>query len=130
MNNYCRNCGNKLTNLNKCDKCGTKVLNKRITELDKVLETKYRNIFLIAFIGMIAGYYILYFTQSKAVDYISPILSPIISILPFALMIFVIYAKVKLKRSGFFNAIFWIMLIQIILLVLFIIFLILMCEYA
>ena len=38
MNNYCRNCGERLTNTEKCEKCGTKVLNIRISEVNKELE--------------------------------------------------------------------------------------------
>ena len=62
-------------------------------------------------------------------DVLYALISPIISFLPLALIIFVIFAKKKLKYSKFFNIVFWIMLLLIILLILFILFMLISCEY-
>ena len=132
MNNYCRNCGEKLNNSNICEKCGTKILTNRVGELDKVLAKRYIRIFftsnILYYIGcviiwlMLRNSYVLY-------SFVAPILLPIIEFLPLALIIFVIFAKKKLKYSKFFNIVFWIMLLLIILFILFILFVFLSLEY-
>ena len=116
MNNYCRNCGERLTNTEKCEKCGTKVLNIRISEVNKELERKYLMIFAI--ILLISGLF-----SCLGLGIIS-IFSPLI------ILIFVIYAKEKLKVSKLFNVIFWIILLPIILFLLCIILLVASCTYA
>ncbi len=126
MNNYCRNCGEKLTNSNVCEKCGTKVLTNRVGELDRVLAKKYIRIFFIMHILYFIDYVII-FTLPNNIG--NPLLSIIFNFLPLVLIIFVIFAKNKLKYSKFFNIVFWIMLLLIILIILFILFLFISCEY-
>lgn len=126
MNNYCRNCGEKLTNSNVCEKCGTKVLTNRVGELDKALAKKYIIIFFIMLILHFMRYDIISMFSLYNLEFI---VSPIILCSPLILIIFVIFAKKKLKYSKFFNIVFWIMLLLIIMYILLIIFAILSCEY-
>ena len=132
MNNYCRNCGERLTNSNTCEKCGTKVLVNRVGELDKNLERKYKIIFfailipniIIALIMALIGHeYILFAYISYALKF------PIISFFLPTLTCFITFAKKKLKYSKFFNIVFWILELLCILFVLFIIFGLISCEY-
>ena len=127
MNNYCRNCGEKLINSNICEKCGTKVLTKRVGELDKALAKKYIMIFLAMLILYFMNYVII--NTLPAAYVLNTLVSPIINFLPLVLIIFVIFAKAKLKYSKFFNIVFWIMLLLIILFILFILFMLISCEY-
>lgn len=110
MNNYCRNCGEKLTNQDTCEKCGTKVLTLRKGEVNKELEKKYIWAFVIIII-------------------VSALIPKIIIFDTIISFIYVIYAKRKLKYSVFFNVVFWISLVSLILFILFIIFMIVSCEY-
>ncbi len=128
MNNYCRNCGEKLINSNICEKCGTKVITNRVGELDKVLAKQYIWIFFIMLIVYFISFVIIFMLPDEYVLY-ALVVSPIINFLPIALIIFVIFAKKKLKYSKFFNIVFWIMLLLIILFILFILFTLLSCEY-
>ncbi|MBR3211016.1 MAG: hypothetical protein IKF71_03650 [Bacilli bacterium] len=127
MNNYCRNCGEKLTNSSVCEKCGTKILTDRVGELDRLLAKKYIKIFFTMFILCFMNYVVK--SMLPDADVLYALISPIISFLPLALIIFVIFAKKKLKYSKFFNIVFWIMLLLIILLILFILFMLISCEY-
>ena len=123
MNNYCRNCGAKLTNFNICEKCGTKVLKNRIGELDDVLEKKYIRIFFL----LLILYFISYSFYAFSDIYILNVLAGIIfCFLPLVFIIFIIFAKKKLRYSKFFNILFGIISILIIL----IIFLILSWNYV
>lgn len=127
MNNYCRNCGEKLTNSSICEKCDTKVLKNRVGELDRVLAKKY----IMIFFTMLILYFISYFIISNAFmipgAYVLNTL--LINLLPLALIVFVIFAKSKLKYSIFFNIVFWIMLLVIILFIIFVLFTLISCEY-
>lgn len=126
MNNYCRNCGEKLTNSNICEKCNTKILTNRVGELDRVLAKKYIKIFFEMLILYFMSYVIMFMLSNA---YVLALVAPIISFLPLALIVFVIFAKRKLKYSKFFNIVFWIILLFIILFILFILFLLISCEY-
>ena len=128
MNNYCRNCGEKLINSSICEKCGTKVITNRVGELDKVLAKQYIRIFFIMLIVYFISFVIIFMLPDEYVLY-ALVVSPIINFLPLALIIFVIFAKKKLKYSKFFNIVFWLMLLLIILFILFILFTLLSCEY-
>lgn len=127
MNNYCRNCGEKLTNSSICEKCDTKVLKNRVGELDRVLAKKY----IMIFFTMLILYFISYFIISNALmipgAYVLNTL--LINLLPLVLIVFVIFAKSKLKYSIFFNIVFWIMLLVIILFIIFVLFTLISCEY-
>ncbi len=127
MNNYCRNCGENLTNSSVCEKCGTKVLENRVGELDRLLAKKYIMIFFIIFMLYFIIYITAYmFPYARVLPYS---LWPIINFLPIALIIFVIYAKKKLKYSKFFNVVFWMIVLLIVLFILFILYAIISCEY-
>ncbi|MDY5875608.1 MAG: hypothetical protein SPJ74_06015 [Bacilli bacterium] len=127
MNNYCRNCGEKLTNFSVCEKCGTKILTNRVGELDRLLAKKYIRIFFTMLILYFISYVIMFMLPDAYILY--ALVSPIINFLPLALIIFVIFAKKKLKYSKFFNIVFWIMLLLITLFILFILFMLISCEY-
>lgn len=128
MNNYCRNCGKKIDNSKVCNNCGTKVIEKRVEELDKSLEKKYMIIFAAAILIYLLFQSIISL-QSTKYSTINTLIM-INHLLRIAIIIFVIYAKKKLKRSKFFNVIFWLMLTALFLLLLFIVLLIVSCEYA
>ena len=123
MNNYCRNCGERLTNPNVCEKCNTKVLTNRVGELDRALAKKYIKIFFAMIILYFMSYIIMFMFEllnsSILYSLISPIIGLIISYFPLILIIFIIYAKKKLKYSKFFNIVFWIMVLMIVLFILF-----------
>ena len=121
MNNYCRNCGEKLTNNDICEKCGTKVLTNRMGELDRPLANKYIKIF----IALVAAYFIIYPITLNGFS----ALYGLNNIIPIVLITFVIYAKKKLKYSLFFNIIFWIMLLLFIAYILLILTILISCEY-
>ena len=127
MNNYCRNCGEKLTNFSVCEKCGTKILTNRVGELDRLLAKKYIRIFFTMLILYFISYVIMFMLPDAYILY--ALVSPIINFLPLALIIFVIFDKKKLKYSKFFNIVFWIMLLLITLFILFILFMLISCEY-
>ena len=122
MNNYCRNCGIKLTNFNICEKCGTKVLTKRLEEFNKSLAKKYIVIFFIMLGTCIISNILYIFTDFE-------LSFPIIYILPLILIVFIMYAKETLKYSKFFNIIFWITISLFIMFILLILFTIISCEY-
>ena len=126
MNNYCRNCGEKLINSSVCEKCGTKVLTNRVGELNRVQAKKYIWIFFVMLLVYFISYVIILMLPNP---FVYSIASPIISCFPLALIVFVIVAKKELKYSKFFNVVFWIMLLLIILFVLFILFLLISCGY-
>ena len=128
MNNFCRNCGEKLTNSSVCEKCGTKVLTDRVGELDKLLAKKYITIFFIMFFLYLLRVSIIE-AEPKIDNILYSLIESLTSFLPLFLILFVIYAKKKLKYSIFFNIVFWLMLILFILFIIFIIFLLISCEY-
>ena len=131
MNNYCRNCGKKLTRTDICEKCNTKVLNTRMGELNTELAKKYIHIFLIMIGIEVFCFYFLKISDSiiNVPEIILSLFLILMSLLPIATFIFVIVAKVNLKYSKFFNIIFWIMLSLLILLAALIILTLLSCEY-
>ena len=89
MNNYCRNCGEKLTNFSVCEKCGTKILTNRVGELDRLLAKKYIRIFFTMLILYFISYVIMFMLPDAYILY--ALVSPIINFLPLALIIFVIF---------------------------------------
>ena len=107
MNNYCRNCGEKLTNSQVCGKCGTKVISKRVGELDKKLAFKYIVVFFVLLIiGIVI--FLLTIPDDRIFDvYLLPLYYP------FFLVTYVAIAKEKLRFSKFFNFLFWLLLLII-----------------
>ena len=100
MNNYCRNCGEKISG-NTCQKCGTEVIEKRVNIEEKTkeikafkdLETKY--ILIIIVIGAVA-----YFIST--IPHLN-ILSPLIWL---ADIIFAIYVRIKMAASKLIRILF------------------------
>lgn len=118
MNNYCRNCGEILTNSSICEKCGTRILTDRVGELNRTLEKRYIKIFFAIFILFIMNYVIMFFLPK-----VYALLSGLpLSSGPLFLTGFIIVAKKELKYSKFFNIAFLIILPLIILFILFILY--------
>ena len=100
MNNYCRNCGEKISG-NICQKCGVEVIDKRVNIEEKTkeikkfkdLETKY--ILIIIIIGAVA-----YFIST--IPYLN-ILSPLIILCD---IIFAIYVRIKMAASKLIRILF------------------------
>lgn len=109
MNNYCRNCGEKLEeNVEECSKCGAKVFTNRVNIAEEEIEIQNKasleKKYIIALVCLYIAPYIFglpffaRYTQSLA-----NVLSPILVV---AFLVLLVYARIKLKWSKVIRIIF------------------------
>lgn len=131
MNNYCRNCGEKLeNNIKVCPKCNAEVFENRVNveqrknELEKY--KKKENMYIIVIIILYASAYLspYYFRILGVYNFISYI----IPLLYLAATITLIYARITMNKSQKIRIMFNIFMILIVLYLFFIIFMFITCT--
>ncbi len=132
MNNYCRNCGEKLEkNAKICSKCNAEVFETRINVEQKKKEIEeYKekeNKYIIIVIALYALSYLLpYLNIHGEYNFISNI-SPLLSL---GAIITLIYARITMNKSKKIRIMFNIFMTLIILYLLFIVFIFITCAGA
>ena len=132
MNNYCRNCGEKLDNNTKiCPKCNAEVFETRVNVEQKKNEIKeYKkkeNKYIIIVITLYALSFLTPYLKSLGeynfISFISPLL-------PLGAVITLIYARITMNKSKKIRIMFNIFMVLIILYLLFIVFIFITCTGA
>lgn len=132
MNNYCRNCGEKLENDTKaCPKCNAEVFENRVNveqrknELEeyKKKENKYIIIIIALYALSYLSPHLIFWGEYNFISYISPLLS-------LGATITLIYARITMNKSKKIRIMFNIFMALIILYLLFIIFIVIPCIGA
>ena len=132
MNNYCRNCGEKLENITKiCPKCNAEVFETRVNveqkkneiEEYKKKENKYIIIVITLYALSYLSPYLNVLGEYNFISYISPLLS-------LGATITLIYARITMNKSKKIRIMFNIFMVLIILYLLFIIFIFITCTGA
>lgn len=132
MNNYCRNCGEKLENNAKiCPKCNAEVFETRVNVEQKKNEIeeykKKENKYIIIVIALCALSFLTPYLKSLGeynfISFISPLL-------PLGAVITLIYARITMDKSNKIRIMFNIFMALIILYLLFIVFIFITCTNA
>lgn len=132
MNNYCRNCGEKLGNdIKVCPKCNAEVFENRINveQTQKEIEEykKKENNYIITVIVLYAlsflSPYLNFLGEYNFISYISPLLS-------LGAIIILIYARITMDKSKKIKTMFNIFMALTVLYLLFIIFIFITCAGA
>ncbi len=129
MNNYCRNCGEKLNSNDKqCPKCHAKVFEKRIDVKQKKLEIKEfkrkETIYVIIIFSLYAiAYLVAHLNISKNNNFVSNTSSLFL----LGSVITLVYARITLNKSIIIRVLFGILIGIIIISIIWIIFLFATC---
>ena len=130
MNNYCRNCGEKLENNTKiCPKCNAEVFETRVNVEQKKNEIeeykKKENIYIIIVITLFALSYLSSYLnvlgEYNFISYIRPLLY-------LGAVITLIYARITMDKSNKIRIMFNIFMALIILYLLYIVFIFITCA--
>lgn len=126
MNNYCRNCGQKLeNNVTNCPNCNAEIFEKRINvdekkeEITKFKEKEKNYVIIILLLQFIP--YLLVGSENAIVTFISPLLSV-------ASYILLIYARITMSNSKVIKTMFNILLILFIIRLLYVIIIFVACT--
>lgn len=126
MNNYCRNCGQKLVNsVTNCPNCNAEIFEKRINvgekkeEITKFKEKEKNYVIIILLLQFIP--YLLVGSENAIVTVISPLLSV-------SSYILLIYARITMNNSKVIKTMFNILLILFIIRLLYVIIIFVTCT--
>lgn len=116
MNNYCRNCGEKIPdNTNVCPKCYAEVFDTRVdvekTMVEEEQNKKKEKIFVVVIISLFASSFLISFFNKS---YVQNALSTIESLLSLAGIVTLIYARITLNNSKIIKILFIIMIVIIV----------------
>ncbi len=115
MNNYCRNCGEKLElGTGFCHKCGTEVLEARINLVEKEHERdlfkKEESKYLVIIISLFA---LSYLSSSIKVINTNEIISYIKPLVSLGAIITLIYARITLEKSVIIRILFILLILWV-----------------
>ena len=143
MNNFCRNCGEKLEdNIKVCPKCGAEVFEEKIDVEQKQVELenfkKKENFYIFLIIGLFAfgyGLPIIFDSIYKATDSVElykvyNAIKSICSLLSLAGIITAIYARVTMHDSTKIKVLFRIIIVLVILFLIYAIWVVILCSSA
>ena len=130
MNNYCRNCGEKLENdITVCPKCNCEVLDGRINVEEKREELKYFRKKEFDYILSIIFLYLMAFLISNTEAYgYDPFLSFIVPLMTLGATVLLVYAKFSMKKSFIINLLYKVFILLILAYFIYIIYLMMACT--